>query len=79
MNETIINRIENTLPILEANDCSDISNNISDAIHYSTTGTELLMKTKYYFQQFLKKKITLSKNDLCMINRIITEIDIKLS
>jgi hypothetical protein len=78
MKEDIINRLQNIVSLMETNGCVELSEKLSDAIHYSSTGTELLMKVRYYLQLFLKENNRISTKDIFLIKEIIAEINILL-
>ena len=78
MREDIINRLQNIVFLIETKGYVELSEKLSDAIHYSSTGTELLMKSKYYLQFFIKENITISTEDLSLIKKVIAEINILL-
>jgi len=53
----------------------ELSELLSDAINYSSTGTELLMKARHYLELFIKENDTISAEDCTSIEVIIAEIN----
>jgi hypothetical protein len=79
MRDDIIKELQNIIFFIETNGYIDLSEKLSDTIRYSSTGTELLMKARYYLQLFIKENITISNDDLCSVKKVIDEINILLT
>ena len=78
MEEDIINKLQNIVFLIKTNGYVELSEKLSDAIHCSTTGTELLMESRYYLQLYLEENINISNEDHNLIKKIIFELNTML-
>jgi hypothetical protein len=72
----ITGELQRIILLLEENGHAESAEKLSDAVHYSSTGTELLMKARHCLHSYIKEAV--DGGELHFIKKAINEINVLL-
>jgi hypothetical protein len=76
--QDIIDKLQYIILYMETNGYVELSKKLSDTIHYSSTGTELLMKARYYLQSYTRECVAIECEEFYLIKKVIEDINVLL-